>query len=211
MRNKFPARAIHTPPFRTRGMTGNRLFNRTPSTKEVGYGKPGNSTWTVDSTEFIIHGLPNNVNLMRAILCGGFSYFLCCPKSTFQKFAKKQKGKNQLYKSSLRSPHHQFYFGNPIDNQIYLVYIKGTQEVFPMQISKAIRQVMKEKSVSLLTMAKAIGKQRGNDISARLTNPNMSFDKAVEMLDVLGYEVVIQERKPGARRADQIVIDQKES
>lgn len=80
-----------------------------------------------------------------------------------------------------------------------------------MQISKAIRQVMKEKSVSLLTMAKAIGKQRGNDISARLTNPNMTFDKAVEMLDVLGYEVVIQERKPGARRADQIVIDQKES
>ena len=29
-------------------------------------------------------------------------------------------------------------------------------------------------------------------------------------LDVLGYEIVIQERKPGARRADQIVIDQKE-
>ena len=57
-----------------------------------------------------------------------------------------------------------------------------------MQISKAIRQVMKEKSVSLLTMAKAIGKQRGNDISARLTNPNMSFDKAVEMLDVLGRD-----------------------
>ena len=30
---KFPARATYTPPFRTRGMTGNRLFNRTPSTK----------------------------------------------------------------------------------------------------------------------------------------------------------------------------------
>ena len=34
---KFPARATYTPPFRTRGMTGNRLFNRTPSTKEMGY------------------------------------------------------------------------------------------------------------------------------------------------------------------------------
>ena len=31
-REIFPARAIHTPPFRTRGMTGNRLFNRSPST-----------------------------------------------------------------------------------------------------------------------------------------------------------------------------------
>ncbi len=79
-----------------------------------------------------------------------------------------------------------------------------------MQINKAIRQVMKEKGVSLLTMAKALGKQRGNDISARLTSPNMSIEKVVEMLDVLGYEVVIQERKPGVRRADQIVIDQKE-
>lgn len=38
----------------------------------------------------------------------------------------------------------------------------------------------------------------------------MSFDKAVEMLNVLGYEVVIQERRPGARRAEQSVIDQKE-
>lgn len=79
-----------------------------------------------------------------------------------------------------------------------------------MQINKAIRQVMRDKGVTLFSMAKAVGKQRANDISSRLLNPNMSFDKAVEMLDVLGYEVVIQERKPGARRADQIVIDQKE-
>lgn len=79
-----------------------------------------------------------------------------------------------------------------------------------MQINKAIRQVMRDKNVTLLTMAKAVGKQRGNDVSSRLLSPNMTFDKAVEMLDILGYEVVIQERKPGARRADQIVIDQKE-
>lgn len=79
-----------------------------------------------------------------------------------------------------------------------------------MQINKAIRKVMTDKGVSLLAMAKAIGKERGNDVSARLVNPNMSFDKAVEMLDVLGYEVVIQERQPGTRRVGQIVIDQKE-
>lgn len=77
-----------------------------------------------------------------------------------------------------------------------------------MQINKAIRNIMSDKGVTLLTMAKAIGKSRGNDVSARLVNPNMSFEKAVEMLNVLGYEIVIQERKQGTRRADQIVIDQ---
>ena len=79
-----------------------------------------------------------------------------------------------------------------------------------MQINKAIRQVMRDKEVSLLSMAKAIGKERGNDVSSRLNIPNMTINNVVEMLDVLGYEIVIQERKPGARRADQIVIDQKE-
>ena len=78
-----------------------------------------------------------------------------------------------------------------------------------MQINKAIRQVMRDKGVSLLSMAKAIGKERGNDVSSRLNIPNMTINNVVEMLDVLGYEIVIQERKPGARRADQIVIDQK--
>lgn len=79
-----------------------------------------------------------------------------------------------------------------------------------MQINKAIRQVMRDRGFSLLSMAKAIGKNRANDVSSRLLNPNMTMDKAVEMLNVLGYEVVIQERKPGTRRADQIVIDQLE-
>ena len=78
-----------------------------------------------------------------------------------------------------------------------------------MQINKAIRQVMRNKGVSLLSMAKAIGKERNSDVGARLHKPNMTFNTAVEMLDVLGYEIIIQERRPGARRADQIVIDQK--
>lgn len=79
-----------------------------------------------------------------------------------------------------------------------------------MFINKAIRNIMKEKNVSLLTMAKSLGKERGNEISSRLRSTNLSFNSAVEMLSALGYEIVIQERKPGVRRADQIVIDQKE-
>lgn len=79
-----------------------------------------------------------------------------------------------------------------------------------MQINKAIRQVMRDMGVTLLSMAKSIEKERTSDVNARLYYSNMTFNTAVEMLDVLGYEIVIQERRPGARRADQIVIDQKE-
>ena len=88
-----------------------------------------------------------------------------------------------------------------------------------MKNNKAIRQVMKNKGMSLSSMGSSLKKIDrttgevksliGNDVSARLNNDNLSFDKAVEMLNILGYEIVIQEKKQGGRRADQIVIDQK--
>lgn len=86
-----------------------------------------------------------------------------------------------------------------------------------MYINKAIRRVMKEKNISLGAMAKILwngettnggNKRTGNAVSSRLNNKNMSFDIAVEMLDILGYEIVIQKKTQGNRRADQIVIDQ---
>ena len=39
-RNIFPARATYTPPFRSRGMTGNHPLNHTPSTWNVDGGFP---------------------------------------------------------------------------------------------------------------------------------------------------------------------------
>ena len=95
-----------------------------------------------------------------------------------------------------------------------------------MKINKAIREVMKQKGISLSSMGDSLWKVprkkkekkekgstnlvhlTGNDVSARLNNDNLSFSMAVEMLNVLGYEIVIQEKKQGGRRADQIVIDQ---
>ena len=89
-----------------------------------------------------------------------------------------------------------------------------------MLINKAIRNVMKSKGVSLGAMGSSLRKVdrkteevkplSGNDVSARLNNPNLTFDTAVEMLNVLGYEIVIQEKKSGRRGADQLVIDQKD-
>lgn len=89
-----------------------------------------------------------------------------------------------------------------------------------MKINKAIRAIMCTKNISLSAMGSSLKKVdkktgeiavlKGNDVSARLNNDNLSFDKAVEMLSVLGYEVVIQEKKQGGRRADQLVIDQRD-
>ena len=99
-----------------------------------------------------------------------------------------------------------------------------------MQVNKAIRQIMKNKGVTLSSMGEALrkevtvketidGKNRrigigtwvklsGNDVSARLNNSNMTVDCVIEMLGALGYELVIQEKRSGARRSDQILIDQ---
>ena len=89
-----------------------------------------------------------------------------------------------------------------------------------MKINKAIRSIMKTKGISLGAMGSSLHKTNrktgeietltGNDVSARLNNDNFSFDKAVEMLNALGYEIVLQEKKQGGRRADQIVIDQQD-
>lgn len=79
---------------------------------------------------------------------------------------------------------------------------------------------MRTKGISLAAMGSSLKKidkktgaladLKGNDVSARLNNDNLSFDKAVEMLNVLGYEIVVQEKKQGGRRNDQIVINQKD-
>lgn len=75
-------------------------------------------------------------------------------------------------------------------------------------INEAIRAIMKERKITQQAMASALGKERPNDISARLNYKNMSFDRAIEMLSVCGYEVVVQEKKRGKRPDGQILIIQ---
>ena len=89
-----------------------------------------------------------------------------------------------------------------------------------MKINKAIKAIMWEKRLTNATLGKALHKVdkvtgeviplKATDVSARLMNDNLTFDKAVEMVSALGYEIVLQEKKPRARRADQIVIDQRD-
>lgn len=75
-----------------------------------------------------------------------------------------------------------------------------------MLINEAIKKIMKEQKVSQITMAESIGKKRASDVGSRLLSRNMTFDRAIEMLSVLGYEVTIQPRRAGARPAGQYVI-----
>ncbi len=76
-----------------------------------------------------------------------------------------------------------------------------------MHINKAISQLMRDNGVTQSAMAASIGKRRANDVSARLATSNMTINRTIEMLEVMGYEMVIQQRIPGARRKDQIVIE----
>ncbi len=76
-----------------------------------------------------------------------------------------------------------------------------------MVINRAIRSIMREKKVTLKAMGECLGKKSPNGIASKLTSKNMTFDAAIDMLSVLGYEVVVQPRRPGARPKGQIVID----
>lgn len=78
-----------------------------------------------------------------------------------------------------------------------------------MKINKIIRQLMIEKNISLLDMAVALGKKRGNDISARLATENMTISKSIEMLDILSYDLIVQPKEN--YKSGQIIVDQKDS
>lgn len=73
-------------------------------------------------------------------------------------------------------------------------------------INDLIRTIMKESGVTQQSMAFAIGKTKATDVSARLNSKNMTFDKAIEMLNVCGYEVVVQKRKQGKRPDGQYLV-----
>ena len=76
-----------------------------------------------------------------------------------------------------------------------------------MVINEVIAMLMREKKITQKSMAECIGKDKPTDVSARLASKNMTFNKAIEMLSIMGYEVVVQPRKAGARPQVQIVIE----
>jgi len=75
----------------------------------------------------------------------------------------------------------------------------------PKLINDVIRFVMAERGVTHREMAASIGMPGASAVGARLNSNNMTFDRAIEMLEVLGYEVVVQPRRE-TRSDDQIVL-----
>ena len=73
-------------------------------------------------------------------------------------------------------------------------------------INDLIRTIMKECKITQQRMAYAIGKTRPTYVSSRLDTANMTFDTAIEMLNICGYEVVVQKRKQGKRPDDQYLV-----
>lgn len=75
-----------------------------------------------------------------------------------------------------------------------------------MYFGKAIKMAMKSRNVTQEQMAKIIGAKSQSVISERLRKKNVTLNNVIEMLDAIGYEMVIQEKKPGRRPEGQLVI-----
>lgn len=75
-----------------------------------------------------------------------------------------------------------------------------------MTINKVIQKLMKDEKVTQKRMALAIGKRTPNEVSSRLMTKNMTFNTAIQMLEAIGYEVIVQKRTQGVRGKDQIVV-----
>lgn len=79
-----------------------------------------------------------------------------------------------------------------------------------MKISDAIKTAMKNQKTTQVQLAKRIGASSQSVIAQRLRMNNLSVDTVIEMLDAIGYEMVIQEKKRGRRPEGQIIIDRGE-
>lgn len=79
-----------------------------------------------------------------------------------------------------------------------------------MKISDAIKIAMKNQKTTQAQLAKRIGASSQSVIAQRLRMNNLSVDTVIEMLDAIGYEMVIQEKKRGRRPEGQIIIDRGE-
>lgn len=76
-----------------------------------------------------------------------------------------------------------------------------------MKIKDVIRLAMKETRTTQQQLADRIGAKHQSVISERLKMNNLSINTALEMLEALGYELVVQEKRRGRKREGQITIE----
>ena len=79
-----------------------------------------------------------------------------------------------------------------------------------MKITEAIRTAMKNQKISQVRLTEQLGLKSQSVVAQRLRTDNLSVDTVVEMLDSIGYEMVIQEKKRGRKTEGQLVIERSE-
>lgn len=75
-----------------------------------------------------------------------------------------------------------------------------------MRVESTIKLLMKSKGITQTTMGKMLGLNGYHAVQRRLNNRNMTINNILDMLDILGYEVIIRESHSGRRREDEIII-----
>jgi len=75
-----------------------------------------------------------------------------------------------------------------------------------MKAEKAIKQIIKKTGFTQKRLAEVLGYPHQSNIAEKLRCKNMYVAAVVELLDVMGYELVIQPKKRGRRPDGQILI-----
>ncbi len=75
-----------------------------------------------------------------------------------------------------------------------------------LHIGEAIKTAMRESNTTQTQMAKLVDAKSQSVISERLKMSNLSIDTVVEMLDAIGYDLVIEKRKQGRTREGRMII-----
>ena len=73
-------------------------------------------------------------------------------------------------------------------------------------MTSTIKLIMKARGITQETMGKMCGLASSSGIRRRLNKDSMNVDTALDMLEILGYDIVVRERGIGRRREDEILI-----
>lgn len=70
-----------------------------------------------------------------------------------------------------------------------------------MTITLAIKEIMKNRGITQNELKEKLGYKTQSAVAERLKQKSIGVDKACEMLDAIGYEMVIQPKNTRGKRA----------
>lgn len=76
-----------------------------------------------------------------------------------------------------------------------------------MNANEIIKELIKRSDFTQTTLARAMGYSTQSGIASRLNKNDMGVSLLVKMLDILGYDLVIQPKKRGRKSEDQFFVE----